>query len=232
MEVVAIVLSAGVGSRMKSDIPKQYMDLNGKPVIFYSLKAFEEAEVSSIILVCGKNDVEYCKKEIVEAYGFTKVKAVVPGGVNRYDSVYEGLKAIDSADYVLVHDGARPMVDLDLISRVIESSIEDKACVAAVPVKDTIKIADEEGFAKETPNRNRLWSVQTPQGFSFPLLKSAYEKLYLDLEAKKEVPTITDDAMVIEYATSQKVRFVEGSYLNIKITTPEDIKFLQIFQKK
>lgn len=232
MEVVAIVLSAGVGSRMKSDIPKQYMDLNGKPVIFYSLKAFEEAEVSSIILVCGKNDVEYCKKEIVEAYGFTKVKAVVPGGANRYDSVYEGLKAIDSADYVLVHDGARPMVDLDLISRVIESSIEDKACVAAVPVKDTIKIADEDGFAKETPNRNRLWSVQTPQGFSFPLLKSAYEKLYLDLEAKKEVPTITDDAMVIEYATSQKVRFVEGSYLNIKITTPEDIKFLQIFQKK
>lgn len=232
MEVVAIVLSAGVGSRMKSDIPKQYMDLNGKPVIFYSLKAFEEAEVSSIILVCGKNDVEYCKKEIVEAYGFTKVKAVVPGGANRYDSVYEGLKAIESADYVLVHDGARPMVDLDLISRVIDSSIKDKACVAAVPVKDTIKIADEEGFAKETPDRSQLWSVQTPQGFSFPLLKSAYEKLYLDLEAKKEVPTITDDAMVIEYATSQKVRFVEGSYLNIKITTPEDIKFLQIFQKK
>ena len=127
----AIVLSAGSGSRMKSDIPKQYMDLNGKPVIYYSLKAFEESDFSSIILVCGKNDVDYCKKEIVEKYGFTKVKAVVAGGKERYHSVYEGLKMAEGSDYVFIHDGARPMITPQMIRRlqdvvIVEESTKKK----------------------------------------------------------------------------------------------------------
>ena len=135
----AIVLSAGRGSRMKSDVPKQYMDLNGKPVIYYSLKAFEENGFSSIVLVCGKDDVEYCQKEIVEKYNLTSVKAVVPGGKERYHSVFEGLKAVEGADYVFIHDGARPMISQDIINRLKEAVVTEEAAVAGMPVKDTIK---------------------------------------------------------------------------------------------
>lgn len=229
----AIVLSAGTGSRMKSDIPKQYMDLNGKPVIYYSLKAFEESPVSSIVLVTGKDDVEYCKKEIVEKYQFEKVVAVVDGGKERYDSVYQGLLQLNRsdellADYVMVHDGARPMVDQGIIKRSIECLEKEQACVVAVPVKDTIKIADENGYVSSTPSRETLWSVQTPQSFSFSLLKQSYEKVYRDMEEGKEIPLITDDAMVVSYASEQKVKFVMGDYCNIKITTPEDINIAKM----
>ena len=123
----AIVLSAGVGSRMKSDIPKQYMDLAGKPVIYYSLKAFEESGFSSIVLVCGKDDIEYCQKEIIEKYDMKSVTAIVPGGKERYHSVFEGLKAVSATDYVFIHDGARPMLDANMISRLKEAVIKENA---------------------------------------------------------------------------------------------------------
>ena len=153
----AIVLSAGSGSRMKSSVPKQYMDLLGKPVLYYSLFAFQTSDVDEIILVTGAKDIEYCRKQIVDKYSLTKVKHIVPGGDERYKSVYEGLKAAKGADYILIHDGARPMLDKDIITRSMISVKKDRACVVAVPVKDTIKIVDEDNYAVSTPDRSTLW---------------------------------------------------------------------------
>lgn len=225
----AIVLSAGVGSRMKSDIPKQYMDLNGKPVIYYSLKAFEEADFSSIILVCGKDDVEYCQKEIVEKYNFKKVTAVVPGGKERYHSVFEGLKAVENVDYVFIHDGARPMIDQEMIARLKEAVMKEKAAIAGMPVKDTINIVNEDAYIAETPEREYVWQVQTPQCFSYSLISDAYMAIIQDEEEGWTIPKVTDDAMVLQYATGHEVKMVDGNYRNIKITTPEDLLVAEVF---
>lgn len=225
----AIVLSAGTGSRMKSDIPKQYMDLNGKPVIYYSLKAFEENGFSSIILVCGKDDVEYCKKEIVEKYNLTSVKAVVPGGKERYHSVFEGLKAITDADYVFIHDGARPMITQDIINRLKDAVVEEEAAVAGMPVKDTINIVDDGAYVAEMPERKYVWQVQTPQCFAFSIIYEAYKNIIQDEEEGWTIPMVTDDAMVLSYATDHEVKMVEADYRNIKITTPEDLLIAKVF---
>ncbi|MBQ6812224.1 MAG: 2-C-methyl-D-erythritol 4-phosphate cytidylyltransferase [Agathobacter sp.] len=225
----AIVLSAGKGSRMKSDVPKQYMDLNGKPVIYYSLKAFEENGFSSIVLVCGKDDVEYCQKEIVEKYNLTSVKAVVPGGKERYHSVFEGLKAVEGADYVFIHDGARPMISQDIINRLKEAVVTEEAAVAGMPVKDTIKIVDDEAYVSETPERKYVWQVQTPQCFAFPIIYEAYKSIIQDEEEGWSIPVVTDDAMVLSYATDHEVKMVEADYRNIKITTPEDLHIAKLF---
>jgi len=225
----AIVLSAGRGSRMKSDVPKQYMDLNGKPVIYYSLKAFEENGFSSIVLVCGKDDVEYCQKEIVEKYNLTSVKAVVPGGKERYHSVFEGLKAVEGADYVFIHDGARPMISQDIINRLKEAVVTEEAAVAGMPVKDTIKIVDDEAYVSETPERKYVWQVQTPQCFAFPIIYEAYKSIIQDEEEGWSIPVVTDDAMVLSYATDHEVKMVEADYRNIKITTPEDLHIAKLF---
>lgn len=229
----AVVLSAGRGRRMKSDRPKQYLPINKKPVIYYSLKAFEDSDVSEIVLVTGKDDLTFCREEIVEKYDLQKVKAVIPGGRERYDSVYEGLKAVKNADYVLIHDGARPVLTRDIILRSMETVQRENACVVGMPVKDTIKVVNEENFAETTPDRNRLWLVQTPQTFSYPLIREAYEKLHGQLLSDPEkLPPITDDAMVAEYFLGTKVKMIEGSYENIKVTTPEDLLSVELFLKK
>lgn len=227
----AIVLSAGVGSRMKSDIPKQYMDLVGKPVIYYSLKAFEDAGFSSIVLVCGKDDVEYCQEEIVKKHGLKNVTAVVPGGKERYHSVFEGLKAVDNADYVFIHDGARPMITQDVIARLKDAVEKEDAAVAGMPVKDTIKIVDDDAYVTDTPERQYVWQVQTPQCFSFNIIYDAYKSVIQDEEEGWTIPKITDDAMVLEYATDHEVKMVEADYRNIKITTPEDLLIAEVFLK-
>jgi len=225
----AIVLSAGTGSRMKSDIPKQYMDLNGKPVIYYSLKAFEDNGFSSIVLVCGKDDVEYCQKEIVEKYNLTSVKAVVPGGKERYHSVFEGLKAVKGADYVFIHDGARPMITQDIINRLKVAVVEEDAAVAGMPVKDTIKIVDEDAYVSETPKRQYVWQVQTPQCFAFPIIYEAYQSIIQDEEEGWTIPVVTDDAMVLSYVADHEIKMIEADYRNIKITTPEDLLIAKLF---
>lgn len=214
----AIVLAAGSGKRMQTKVHKQYLDLLGKPVLYYALKAFEDSAVDEIILVTGKGEISYCQTEIVDRYGFKKVTHIVEGGKERYHSVYEGLKCAAGANYVLIHDGARPFVNEQILQSVMESVQENGACVTGVPVKDTIKIADGEGYAVETPDRNYVWAVQTPQAFSYGLIADAYTKLMA-----AEDPTVTDDAMVIEKMTGKKVKLVPGSYRNIKITTPEDL---------
>ena len=224
----AIVLAAGRGSRMKSKIQKQYLLLKGKPVLYYSLKAFEESFIDEIILVTGEEEIEYCRKEIVEKYGFTKVSHIVAGGKERYHSVFCGLQELTDCDYVFIHDGARPFVTEQILERAYETVQKEHACVVGMPVKDTIKLADENGFAKETPRRDLLWMIQTPQVFSYALVKTAYASF---LEREQELLAqgikMTDDAMVVETFTDTGIRLVEGSYENIKITTPEDLRIAE-----
>lgn len=224
MKNTAIILAAGKGKRMQSDVPKQYLLLEGHPVLFYSIRAFEESFIDEIILVTGKDEVEYCRQEIVDKYGFQKVKKIVAGGKERYHSVYEGLKAIEHADYVYIHDGARPFVTNEILERVRKEVEKHKACVVGMPVKDTIKIAGEGNLVKDTPDRKNVWQIQTPQTFSYALVKEAYDKLM-----KKEDDGITDDAMVVEKMLQHPIRLVEGSYENIKITTPEDLRIGELF---
>ena len=226
----AIVLAAGQGKRMHSKIQKQFMELDGMPVLCYSLRCFQESPlIRDVILVTGEEYVFWCKEEIVEKYGFTKVSAVVSGGKERYDSVYEGLRACKDTEYVLIHDGARPLVTEEIISRAAQAAVSDEACVVGMPVKDTIKVADAGGFAESTPDRSRLWQVQTPQAFSYPLVRSAYDRLMADETQQKG---ITDDAMVVEHLSGTKVRLVEGSYENLKVTTPEDLVLAEALLKK
>lgn len=236
-KTAAVVLAAGQGKRMGSGTAKQYMLLDGKPVLYYALRAFEQSGTDTVILVTGKDEIEYCKKEIVEFYGFKKVKAVVPGGKERYHSVASGLRALkemeDGTEIVLIHDGARPFVTPDIIHKLIEETGEKEACVIGTPVKDTIKIADDEGCCAQTPPRNKVWAVQTPQAFKYTLVAEAYEELLQsEEELLRQGVLITDDAMVVEHMTDSKVFLVGGDYTNIKITTPEDLVICEAFLKK
>ena len=220
----AIVLAAGSGKRMNSKVHKQYLIIQDRPVLYYSLKAFEDSAVDEIVLVVGKGEEEFCRREIVDKYGISKVKAIVEGGKERYHSVFEGLKQTSDADYVLIHDGARPFVNQDIIRRCMQEVQKYQACVVGMPVKDTIKIADEGGYAKQTPDRKNVWMIQTPQTFSYALIYEAYEEML-----KTEDAAITDDAMVLERIKGKKSKLIEGSYRNIKITTPEDLLIANVY---
>ena len=222
----AVVLAAGSGSRMNTETAKQYLLLNGKPLIYYALRQFQDSAVEKIVLVVAQGQEDYCRKEIVERYGFTKVCAIVPGGSERYLSVQAGLKALAGADYVLIHDGARPFVDQDILRRTMEAVVAEQACVVGMPVKDTIKIVDEQQMAQKTPDRRALWQVQTPQAFSYDLIRCAYDTVIASGEQ-----SVTDDAQVLELACGKMCRLIEGSYRNIKVTTPEDLDIAQIFLK-
>lgn len=226
-KIAAIVLAGGKGKRMGSDIPKQYLSVDGHPVLYYSLRAFEESPlVDEIVLVVGKGETDSCMEHMVKPWNIGKVRHVVEGGKERYHSVHEGLKAIRAADYVLIHDGARPLVTDRIIRDSVEGAREFGTCVAAMPVKDTIKVADAEGFSAETPDRSSLWLMQTPQSFSYPLIRRAYDMLArLEAEGGQvwEQLHITDDAMVAETFLKIRVKLISGDYANIKITTPEDL---------
>ncbi|MFT4146728.1 MAG: 2-C-methyl-D-erythritol 4-phosphate cytidylyltransferase [Mobilitalea sp.] len=219
-KITAIVLAAGQGTRMNTSVAKQYLTLQGKPVLFYSLKAFEESEVDDIILVTGKEQVEFCKS-IVRQYELTKVSRIIEGGKERYDSVYQGLLHAVETDYVLIHDGARPFITPDLIEEIIEQVKITKACLIGTPVKETIKMINSEGVVVSTPNRNTLWAAQTPQAFDYNSILKAYQNFYE--ETDKEILGITDDAMLYEVYEKMPVKMLMGDYRNIKLTTPEDL---------
>lgn len=232
MKTVAIVLAAGSGSRMNTEVKKQYIDINGKPVLYYCLDVFQKSFIDEIILVTAKEDMEYCKQEIVLRYGFSKVHCVVSGGKERYDSVMNGLRMIKECDYVYIHDGARPFIDQEMLLRLQANVEEYGTAVAAASSKDTVKIVDGENFVISTPNRKTIWLIQTPQVFGFGLLCEAYERMYSRMQnIEIEGITITDDAMVVENFTNVNVKLVEGSYRNIKITTPEDLLIADAFAR-
>ena len=224
----AIVLAAGSGKRMHSQVQKQYMDLFGKPVLYYALRQFEECEfIDEVILVTKKDEIAYCREQIVEVYHLQKVKDIIEGGEERYLSVYNALKAAGACDYIYIHDGARPFVDQGILERTRNAAEAFRACVAGMPVKDTIKLSDGSGTAVETPRRDLVWMVQTPQVFDCALIREAYRKL---MESDGTL-VVTDDAMVLETMEGKKVHLVEGSYRNIKITTPEDLLVGEAFLK-
>jgi len=232
----AIVLAAGSGKRMKSATPKQFMLLGEKPVLWYSLQALEQSVIiDDCILVTGREDIPYVRKELVERYGFHKVDAIIEGGGERYESVHqalgviaEGKLSVPNRDgYVFIHDGARPFLTEKLLADTYEEVRRYHACVAAVPVKDTIKIADDNGFAVQTPARSLLWAVQTPQVFDTQLILNAYQKLFQQSDVHRQ--EVTDDAMVVETMLGIPVKLVKSFYENIKITTPEDFRTAQSF---
>ncbi|MCR5702373.1 MAG: 2-C-methyl-D-erythritol 4-phosphate cytidylyltransferase [Lachnospiraceae bacterium] len=226
----AIVLAAGTGSRMKSDKPKQYMDLGNREVLYYSLAAFSKSVVDEIILVVGENDIEFCREKFVDEYGFSKISKIVPGGSERYLSVQNGLGAVTEADYVMIHDGARPCITETLITNLMDEVIINDACTLGVPVKDTIKVVDANNVGVSTPDRKTLWQVQTPQCFVYEEIKSAYACMQKELEKYGQADiNITDDTMIMERFYNRKSKLIMGDYRNIKITTPEDISVAKIF---
>ena len=202
----AIVLAGGSGKRMNSDIPKQYLMLAGKPVIYYSLKAFQDnSHIDNIILVTAEEYIDYAKENILDKT-LSKVSMVIQGGMERYDSVYKGLQCIKEPGYVFIHDGARPCISQKLIDDCYTNVVKNGACIAAVPVKDTIKIADAEGFAAETPDRSTLWQIQTPQVFRYDIIKESYDKLY----AGGRFNGVTDDAMVLERYGEHRIKLINS----------------------
>ncbi|WP_035764389.1 2-C-methyl-D-erythritol 4-phosphate cytidylyltransferase [Butyrivibrio sp. NC2002] len=234
MKTTAIVLAAGSGSRMKSKVKKQYLEICGKPLIYYALEAFEKSFIDEIVLVVPEDDLEYVKNTLLKPYNFTKIKTITQGGDTRYKSVCNGLRAASlDTEAVFIHDGARPFVNNEILSRALDAVKEYGACVVGMPVKDTIKIADSDGFAKETPDRDLTWIIQTPQVFLYPEIHYLYEEL---INKEKELISkginITDDAMVMETLGNRRVKLVPGSYENIKITTPDDVILAENILKK
>lgn len=216
--ISVVIVAAGLGRRMKSNINKQYLLLKEKPIVAYTIDKFENnTYIDEIILVAKDDEKEYCRINVVEKYNYKKVKAIVSGGSKRQDSVYNGLKLCnDKTKIVLIHDGVRPFVKNEEINKIIEETSKSNACVTGVKVKDTIKIVDDKNEIIDTPNRENLWAVHTPQGFSYKLILEAHKK------SKTEGWVVTDDSMLVE-KLGRKVKMIEGSYENIKITSPEDL---------
>lgn len=217
-KVVAIIVAAGRGKRMGMDFNKQFILLNNKPILAYTLEKFEKTEsIDEIVLVVGKDEIGFVKENIIDKYSIKKVSKIVAGGKERQDSVYNGLLAVkEHCSIILIHDGARPFIEEELIEKSIDMAIKMGAVVVAVPVKDTIKRVDNDMKVIDTLKRDELWSIQTPQTFQYKLLKKAYD---LNRENKD---IVTDDAMMVE-RLGGTVNILKGSYKNIKITTPEDL---------
>lgn len=213
----AVIVAGGKGKRMNAGINKQFIEINGRPIIYYTLKTFEiHEDIKSIVLVAAPEEVEYCRREIVKKYKFSKVTCIVPGGTERRDSVFNGLKAVKNSEIVLIHDGARPFVNSDIIKQGIKFASLYGASSCSVSPKDTIKVRDENGFSKETLDRNTLACIQTPQCFKYDIIYNCHEKIQ-----GSEI-NFTDDTSVVEYF-GHRVYLYSGDYRNIKITTPEDL---------
>lgn len=226
MPVTAVLLAAGKGARMGGPVPKQYMDLCGKPLLAWAFRALAaDPLITDIVLVIPDGDALYVRQNIIApalANGVpNKVRALVPGGSERMYSVRNGILSINwPCDYVFIHDGARPFVDHEMLTKLYDAVAKYHAAVAACPSKDTVKIADRNGFVDSSPDRRLVWNVQTPQCFSFRLVRDSYEKILGG--GKPDIP-ITDDATVVAAAYGVEAKLVDTGYRNIKVTTPEDV---------
>ena len=225
MKVTALIPAAGMGKRMGAGVNKQYLMLNEKPIVAHTLTVFENAPfVDDIYLIIPEPEIPYCREQVVERYGFTKVRRIVPGGAERQNSVLNGLRAMADArddDLVLIHDGVRPFVPVQVLERALETARVHDGALVAVPAKDTIKIVTD-GIIRETPPRENLWLAQTPQAFRYGVIRAAHET------AEAEGFLGTDDAMLLE-RLGKDVHVVLGDYRNIKITTPEDLILAEAF---
>ncbi|WP_368489113.1 2-C-methyl-D-erythritol 4-phosphate cytidylyltransferase [Clostridium sp. BJN0013] len=213
----AIIVAAGKGKRMKMPINKQFIYIQGRPILYYSISVFSKNPlIDGIVLVCAEDEIEYCKQEIVKKYNLDKVIKIVIGGKERQDSVFNGLKVLENCDVVLIHDGVRPFVTDRIIEDGIKYSNMYGACACGIMPKDTIKIKNKEGFTYKTLKRKELFMAQTPQCFKYDLIYDCHKKLI------NNRIQVTDDTTAVEYF-GNKVYLYEGSYDNIKITTPEDL---------
>lgn len=225
MNISAVILAAGRGKRMNVSMNKQFLRVKEKPILSYTIEAFTRfEEIKEIILVVHKDEVVTMKEEIINLF-LNDIKIpikLVVGGQERYDSVYSGLKAVNkAAECVMIHDGARPLVTYEEIYNSIYCLKTEQACVLGVKAKNTYKLVDNNGYVLKTLERDNLYSILTPQSFHKEVILEAYEKGILMAEG------ITDDGMMVEKFTKYPVKILEGSYENIKITTPEDIHLME-----
>lgn len=213
-----IIAAAGQGNRMQSSINKQYLLLNKRPIISYSLDFFDKLDVvDEIVVVTGEKELDYCENEIIKRFKYNKVSAVLPGGAERQDSVWAGLNKLGSdTGLVAVHDGARPLLSLEVFRRLLEAAEQWGAAIPGVASKDTLKMVDKEGLVNRTPDRSTMFAIQTPQVFRYEQLLAAYRQAYQDDFRG------TDDASLFEHYIG-RVKVVEGDYNNLKITTPGDL---------
>ena len=218
--ISAIIAAGGKGLRMGSQKPKQYIKINGKEVLALTIEKFQKCSmVDEIIVVVPYDEVDYCRNNIIDKYNFSKVKKVVKGGKERFNSVYNGLlNCSKETDIVIIHDGVRPFVTQKIIENSVDCAKKYGACAAGVMIKDTIKLKDNENYIEKTINRDELSAIQTPQTFNYNLILKAYKNSIVNGIFS------TDDTMLVE-ALHEKVKIIEGSYLNIKITTPDDLIF-------
>ena len=217
--VVAVVPAAGLGTRMGGTTPKQYLTLGGLPLLVHSLRVLDSVEsIADIIIVVPEADRHFCETEMVRPFDFKKVSKVVAGGRRRQDSVRNGLAAVSgSPDFVVVHDGVRPFITKELVTRAVESGVQTGASVVAMAMPDTVKQVDAEGVVQQTLKREELWLIQTPQVFRYSWLTEAHQV------AEERNLDVTDDAALIE-ELGYPVTVVQGSSMNIKITKPDDLE--------
>ena len=223
---IALIPAAGMGKRMGATINKQYLQLNGMPIVARTISVFERSPlIDAIYLVIPAEEIPYCREHVVDACGFCKIAAIIPGGRERQNSVMNGLKAmrehVSGDDVVLIHDGVRPLVTEDMLRKSIETACLHDGALVAVPAKDTIKTVIN-GIVTGTPDRETLWQAQTPQAFRFSVIYAAHQA------AEQEHFTGTDDASLVE-RLGGRVCIVRGDYRNIKITTPEDLLLAEAF---
>lgn len=211
-KVGAIVVAAGASKRM-GGVNKIYANLAGKPLIAHTVDVFQAcSSIDQVVIVLSEDKVEE-GRQLVKELGWSKVVKVCPGGARRQDSVRNGLERLSDCQWVVIHDGARPCLSPNLIERGLEEARQSGAAIAAMPVADTIKVVASDSFVEDTPLRQRLWAVQTPQVFRFDIINEAYRKAEGD---------VTDDATLVENL-GYKVKVYPGSEANIKVTTPEDL---------
>lgn len=227
IKVVALLPAAGEGKRVGLMPKKPFLTIGGKPILAETIERLHSIEqIVEIIPILQEADMGFFLETIVEKYGFRKIKRIAPGGKERQDSVYNGLRLVDTkSNLVLIHDGVRPFITPDLIKELIETALGCDGVVVGVPVKETIKEVDSDGFIKKTPLRSLLWSIQTPQVFHYGILLKAYERAFRDNFYS------TDDASLVE-RVGGRVKVIMGSYDNIKITTPEDLLLGEIILKR
>lgn len=221
METWAVVAAGGTGSRMHLSVKKQFLTLpDGKTILIHSLSVLDSCPgIHGIVLICAPEDREICRDLISEA-GLTKIRVWADAGETRQQSVLNGLSALpESCGYAAIHDAARPYLTAGDLSRVLDDAAEYGASCLAVPVKDTIKIADPDDFIESTPDRSRLWAVQTPQVFRLDWILPAHQAA-----AAASDYSCTDDAQVLEKYSDHRVHLCTGSYTNIKITTVSDLR--------
>lgn len=225
MRTVAIIVAAGKGTRIDNKVLKQFIEIAGKPVVVHTLEKFELCNsVDEMLLVVPEDYLSY-SLEIVNKFNFKKINKIIPGGEKRQDSVYKGLLAIPhNTKIVMIHDGVRPLVKVSKITESIKLCRECSAVILAVPVKETVKRVEDFSVIT-TLNRERLWSVQTPQTFDYKLILDAYKK------AKEDEFVGTDSSSLVE-RLGIEVKVIEGDYDNIKITTKEDLLFAQEILKE